>query len=232
MDTLTQHTILIVDDHPIMREGLATVIAAEPDLRVCAQAGSEPEALALAAQHQPEVVILDLSLTETSGITLLNKLRRQLPAARLLVFSMHDEHMHAEKCLQAGAHGYLMKNQPAEVLIGAIRTLLGGDLFVSKHMRTLMLQGLTQGQTAKASPSSEHSPALLTRTEWLVLELIGMGFSSRSIAEKLKRSIKTISAHRANIQRKLGLPDNAALMRYAIQWSQQAPTSARPMEMA
>jgi two-component system, NarL family, response regulator FusR len=140
--------------------------------------------------------------------------------------------LHAEKCLQAGAHGYLMKNQPAEVLIGAIRTLVGGDLFVSKHMRTHLLRGLMQGPTAKSSPNPTPTPTLLTRTEWLVLELIGMGFSSRSIADKLKRSIKTISAHRANIQHKLGLPDNAALMHYAIQYSQSAPALTHPTETA
>lgn len=228
MDNVTRHGVMIIDDHPIMREGLAAFINAEPDLQVSAQAATEQEALVLAAQRQPEVVILDLSLSETSGIALLSKLRRQLPAARLLIFSMHDEHVHAEKSLQAGAHGYLMKNQSAEVLIGAIRTLLGGDLFVSKHMRTRLLRGLMQGQTGQSSPN----PTLLTRTEWLVLELIGMGFSSRNIADKLKRSIKTISAHRANIQHKLGLPDNAALMHYAIQYSQQTPAITPPKETA
>jgi len=232
MDNVTRHGVMIVDDHPIMREGLAAVINAQPDLEVSAQAATEQEALVLAAQRQPEVVILDLSLSETSGITLLNKLRRQLPAARLLIFSMHDEHLHAEKCLQAGAHGYLMKNQSAEVLIGAIRTLVGGDLFVSKHMRTRLLRGLMQGQTAQSSSNPTPTPTLLTRTEWLVLELIGMGFSSRNIADKLKRSIKTISAHRANIQHKLGLPDNAALMHYAIQYSQQTPAVTPPTERA
>ena len=216
------HKILIIDDHPVMRAGIAAVLSQEPDLSICGEASNEEDSLQLARRLSPDLVIIDLSLEGTSGTALLSKLKHLVPDLRLLVLSMHDEHVHAEKCLRAGAHGYLMKDQAPATLIKAVRAVLNSELYVSDHMRTLLLQGLAHPKR-DAAESASDAPTVLTRAEWLVLELIGMGFSSRAIAEKLNRSVKTINAHRANIQQKLQLPDSTALVRYALNWTQQGP---------
>ena len=236
MDALIQskvkpRSILIIDDHPVMRAGITAVLGQESDLSICGEASNEEDSLQLARQLRPDLVIIDLSLSGTSGTALLTKLKHVLPDLRLLVLSMHDEHVHAEKCLRAGAHGYLMKDQAPATLVKAVRAVLNGELYVSDHMRTLLLQGLAHPKRDHAEADSD-APSVLTRAEWLVLELIGMGFSSRAIAEKLNRSVKTINAHRANIQQKLQLPDSAALVRYALNWTQQGPEAAARREPA
>jgi DNA-binding NarL/FixJ family response regulator len=219
------HSILIIDDHPVMRAGIAAVLSQEPDLTVCGEASNEADTLQLARRLKPDLVILDLSLEGTSGTAVLHKLKHMSPNLRILVLSMHDEHVHAEQCLRAGAQGYLMKDQAPATLIRAVRAVLKDELFVSDHMRTVLLKGLSRPPHEHAAPNGE-APTVLTRTEWMVLELVGMGFSSRIIAEKLNRSIKTVNAHRANIQQKLQLSDSAALVRYAINWTQQGPDGA------
>lgn len=234
MDALVQpkvkaRKILIIDDHPVMRAGITAVLGQEPDLTICGEASNEDDSLQLARQLRPDLVIIDLSLSGTSGTALLTKLKHLLPDLRLLVLSMHDEHVHAEKCLRAGAHGYLMKDQAPATLVKAVRAVLNGELYVSDHMRTLLLQGLARPKRDTVEPASD-APSVLTRAEWLVLELIGMGFSSRAIAQKLSRSVKTINAHRANIQQKLQLPDSVALVRYALNWTQQGPDAAARSE--
>jgi DNA-binding NarL/FixJ family response regulator len=229
--TPVAHKILIIDDHPVMRAGIAAVLSQEPDLSIRGEASNEEDSLQLARRLSPDLVIIDLSLSGTSGTALLSKLKHLLPDLRLLVLSMHDEHVHAEKCLRAGAHGYLMKDQAPATLVKAVRAVLNGELYVSDHMRTLLLKGLAQPKRETSAPPSD-APTVLTRAEWLVLELIGMGFSSRAIAEKLNRSVKTINAHRANIQQKLQLSDSAALVRYALNWTQQGPEAAGRREPA
>jgi DNA-binding NarL/FixJ family response regulator len=211
--------VFIIDDHPVVRVGIAAIVSREPDMHVCCEAASEKEAIQKLTDCSADLAIVDLSLSTESGFTLFRRLLQIRPDIKLLVLSMHDENVYAEKVLQAGAHGYVMKQEATSTLVTAIRAVLKGDLYVSDRMRSRMLQGLVQGRAAERSAPS---PAQLSQTELVVLHHIGMGASSREIGNKLNRSSKTIDAHRANIKRKLGLASSAALHNFAIQWVRQS----------
>ena len=213
--TSAVYKVFIIDDHPVVREGIATIIGREKNLQVCCEAASEKEAVQNLTQCCADLAIVDLSLSVDSGFTLFRKLLAVNPNIKLLVLSMHDENVYAEKVLQAGAHGYVMKQEATGTLITAIRAVMKGDLFVSDRLRSIMLQGLVLGRgTERSGPSV----AQLSQTELIILHHIGMGASSREIANKLNRSSKTIDAHRANIKRKLGMATSSALLNFAIQW--------------
>ena len=212
--------IMVVDDHPVVRAGIAAILSLEPDLAICAEAGSAQEALNMPLPCSPDLAIIDLSLTNSSGFSLFRELLNRYPKLRILVLSMHDEAVYAPKVLQAGAHGYLMKQEATATLIEAINTLLRGDLFVSERMRTVLLKGLATGA---ASPETPEKVTHLSKAELIVLQLIGMGHTNREIAASLHRSIKTINAHCANIQHKLGLSSRHALRQYALQWVKPPP---------
>lgn len=202
--------ILIVDDHPIVRMGIAAMLAQEPNYEVCGEAADEEQALACVRALKPDLAIVDLSLTSGTSFSLFGRMLQLAPAMRILVLSMHDESVYAEKVLQAGAHGYVMKQEATATLLEALGTLFAGQRYVSNRERDRLL-----GQIA-APASHAAGGEELTRSERVVLELIGKGYSSRDIAEHLCRSIKTIDVHRANIRAKLDLPSNAALVHYAI----------------
>lgn len=207
--------VFIIDDHPVVREGIAAIIGREKNLQVCCEAANEKEAVENLTHCGADLAIVDLSLSIDSGFTLFRKLLAINPNIKLLVLSMHDENVYAEKVLQAGAHGYVMKQEATATLITAIRAVMKGDLFVSDRMRSMMLKGLAQGRSAERSVKSA---AHLSQTELIILHHIGMGASSREIANKLNRSSKTIDVHRANIKRKLGMASSGALLNFAIQW--------------
>jgi len=214
-NTLAVCKVFIIDDHPVVREGIAAIIGREKNLQVCCEAASEKEAVENLTNCGADLAIVDLSLSVDSGFTLFRKLLAVNPNIKLLVLSMHDENVYAEKVLQAGAHGYVMKQEATGTLITAIRAVMKGDLFVSDRLRSIMLQGLVLGRgTERSGPSA----AQLSQTELIILHHIGMGASSREIANKLNRSSKTIDAHRANIKRKLGMATSSALLNFAIQW--------------
>jgi DNA-binding NarL/FixJ family response regulator len=209
--------VIIVDDHPIVRAGLAAVIGQDPSLVVCAECGTADEAVAAVRAQQPDLAIVDMTLGTASAIPLFQRLLQYRPGLRVLALSMHDEDIFAARALKAGAHGYLMKGSDIDTLLGAMRSVLGGQLYVSDRMRNQMLQDMVQGAPASTSTGVGR----LTSTEMVVLQMIGAGAGTRDIADQLKRSLKTIETHRSNIRRKLDLPNSAALAHFAIQWVQQ-----------
>lgn len=204
--------ILIVDDHPIIREGMAHLLNLQGDLHVCCAAGSAEEALA-AMTCQPDMAIVDISLQSDSGLDLVKTLRHRYPNLATLVLSMHDESLFAERALRAGANGYLMKLEATEHVVSAIREVLAGNIYLSAAMHEKLARSLAGPQKMPAGPI-----ASLSGREFEVLHLIGLGFSTREIAGKLNRSVKTIEAHRANIKEKLNIRSGNELMRFAIQW--------------
>jgi DNA-binding NarL/FixJ family response regulator len=204
--------ILIVDDHPIIREGLTHLLNLQEDLHVCCVAGSAEEALA-AMDCQPDMAIVDISLQSDSGLELVKNLRHRYPNLAILVLSMHDESLFAERALRSGANGYLMKLEATEHVMSAIREVLAGNIYVSAAMHEKLARALTVPQKKPEGPI-----ASLSEREFEVLHLIGIGFSTREIAVKLNRSVKTIEAHQANIKEKLNIRSGKELMRFAIQW--------------
>lgn len=204
--------ILIVDDHPIVRQGIALLINREPDLHACSEADDAEQAIAANLASPHDLAIVDLSLAGTSGLDLVKQLRLKFPELLILVMSMHDETLYAERALHLGAHGYLMKQEATTTMLTALRQILHGELYVSNRMRSRILQQRTQG-ASRPSPVSS-----LTASEFEVLHLLGMGLATSEIADKLNRSIKTIESHRANIRKKLDLRSGNELVLFAIQW--------------
>ncbi|MEM5432974.1 response regulator transcription factor [Cupriavidus oxalaticus] len=203
--------VLIVDDHPIIREGLTHLLLKE-DLDVCRAAASAEEALAAMA-CEPDMAIVDLSLQSDSGLDLIKTLRQHYPNLAILVLSMHDETLFAERALRAGANGYLMKLEATEHVMSAIREVLAGKIYLSAAMHAKLARALAVPRNIPPG-----SVASLSEREFEVLHLIGLGFSTREIAMKLNRSVKTIEAHQANIKEKLDISSGKELMRFAIQW--------------
>ena len=203
--------VMLVDDHAMLRHGMAMLINLEPDMEVFAEAGGGDEALAiLKAGHHADIVLMDVSLKTLSGFEVIKSMHILLPALPVLVVSMHDEGVYAERALRAGARGYVMKQEPGEVLVTAIHEVLKGNIYLSKPMHAKLLNRVAGG-------NSEPEPLInsLTPSEFEVLHLIGSGHSSQEIAKLLNRSIKTIETHRFNIRTKLNLKDGADLIRYA-----------------
>ena len=207
--------ILVVDDHPVLREGLAHVISTAEDLSVCGMAGSVQEALQAVESQAPDLVLTDLILPGRSGLELVKDLRAIHPELPVVVLSMHDEMIYAERCLAAGARGYIMKEAAAEHLLDAIRQVLAGGVFASPAVIGHFLQSLShpQGRARADFPIKR-----LTDRETEVFELIGAGRSNQEIAGLLGISCRTVDAHRSNIREKLGIADGLELTRYAIRW--------------
>ena len=206
--------VMLVDDHAMLRHGMAMLINAEPDMEVFAEAGDGDEALAiLKMEHHADIVLVDVSLKTRSGLDLIKSMHMLIPALPVLVVSMHDEAVYAERALRAGARGYVMKQEPGEVLVTAIREVLKGNIYLSKQMHAKLLNRVVTGHSAP-----ELLINSLTPSEFEVLHLIGSGHSSQEIAKLLNRSIKTIETHRFNIRAKLNLKDGADLIRYATHW--------------
>jgi len=206
--------ILIVDDHPIVRQGLAALINHESDLVVCGQAEDSHEAIKAVRELNPNMAIIDITLKETSGLELIKDIRAQYPNLPVLALSMHDENLYAERSLRAGAMGYIMKQEATENVIEAVRKILGGEIYVSERMAAKMVRKLVTGQT-ETSCSQVDS---LSDRELEVFSLIGRGHGTRQISERLHLSVKTIETYRAHIKDKLNLADAAELLQYAIQW--------------
>jgi len=207
--------ILLVDDHPLLREGLAHLIAAESDLEVCGMAGSVQEALALVESESPDLVISDLTLPGRNGLELIKDLCATRPDIPVIVLSMHDELVYAERVLRAGGMGYIMKDTPPERLLEAIRVVMGGGVFASQNLTNQFLKALSSGK-GQAKPSFPLER--LTDRELEVFELIGQAKSNHDIARRLGISPRTLDAHRAHIREKLGLEDSNELTRHAIRW--------------
>ena len=204
--------IIIVDDHPIVRQGLTELINHENDLVVCCQAEDASEAMEFIKESDPDIIIVDISLKETSGLELIKDIKVQYPQLPVLVLSMHDESLYAERSLRAGARGYIMKQEATDRVIMAIRKVLKGELYISDSMTAKMVDRLVGGAT-------ESSPVnALSDRELEVFDMLGQGHGTRNISEKLHLSIKTIETYRAHIKRKLNLSDATELIQHAVQW--------------
>ncbi len=222
--------ILLVDDHPLVREGLAVTINQEPDLEVSGHAATAHQALQAAANLRPDVAVVDLTLEGSHGIDLLRDLHAQHPAVRTLVLSMHDEVLYAERAVRAGARGYIMKKEPPAKLVEAIRAVLRGELYFSEALLWRLHQELSSGSRAPET----SSVARLTDRELTVLELLGRGNKPSLIAAHLHLSLKTVQAHCEHIKQKLELPDFFGLIRFAVHWlaTEQDPKSVCPAALA
>ncbi len=206
--------ILIVDDHPLVREGLIALISAQADFEVCGEAAGLTEARQMIGATRPHVVVLDLTLPDGNGIELVKELKASPDAVKVLVLSMHDESLFAERALRAGAMGYLGKHEVSRTIIQAVRTVLAGKLYLSPRMTEQMVQ-----RAFGSSGDSRRSPLdLLSDREIQVFELIGQGLTVRQIATRLELSPKTVETHREHIKEKLTLKNTAELTRHAVQW--------------
>lgn len=206
--------ILLVDDHPIMRHGLAQLIRTEPGVQICGEAGSAGEGLTAVESLQPDLVVIDLTLPDKNGLELIKDIQALFPGTLCLVLSMHEEGLYAERALRAGARGYVMKEAAADHLVVAIRKVLSGGIYVSEGMASQMLEMMSGNRARNAGTGVDR----LTDRELEILELIGSGKATKHIAEQLHISTRTVEAHRAHIKEKLSLGDGAALVRYAVQW--------------
>ena len=207
--------VLIVDDHPIVRQGLKQMIDLESDLRVIGEAQSEREARIAIRELEPDIVIVDISLAEGDGLELVRDVHAHHPGLPMLVLSMHDELIYAERLLAAGASGYIMKHAAADQLLVALRRVLSGGRYLSESLA----ENLDRARGHVAGPASRADPIdRLSNRELQVLSLIGRGQSSREAAERLGLSVKTVETHRQSLKRKLNLATNAQLLQYAINW--------------
>lgn len=206
--------VFLVDDHPIVRHGMAQLVAAEADLAVCGDAADAASALEAIAAADPGVIILDVSLGATSGIDLIRELKQRAPHAVVLVVSMHDEELYAERALRAGASGYVMKHEATQSILRAIRSVAAGGVFVSEAVSARLLGRWAAGGASDASPLGK-----LSNRELHVLELIGRGMGTRAIAEQLQVSVKTVESYRARLKDKMNLRSGTELTRFAVHWA-------------
>lgn len=207
--------VMIVDDHPMMRQGLAQLIDNEPDLKVCAEADTAGQALNLVLSQKLDLVLLDISLPDKSGLELIKDILTQKPELPILVVSMHDETLYAERVLRAGARGYLMKQEGGKKVLEAIRQVLAGKVYVSEKIAVQILEAFSGRRAEAASPIER-----LSDREFEVFQLIGQGRTTREIAAHLSLSVKTVEVHRANIKLKLKLKTATDLVRYAVRWTE------------
>jgi len=206
--------VMLVDDHPIVRQGLAQLIVQEPGFTVCGEASDVPGAVQMARETSPDVVVADLSLREGSGIDLIKTLCAQAPQVPVLVLTMHEESFYAERALRAGARGYLTKQEASEKILTAIRHVLRGDIYVSDRLSPKLLKRLIAG----TPDDDEPLVSKLSDRELQVFLLIGEGRGTQEIADQLHLSVKTIETYRAHLKEKLGLKDARELVQYAIRW--------------
>jgi DNA-binding NarL/FixJ family response regulator len=214
---MTTTRVFIVDDHPLVREFLADLIEQQPDLIVCGQAGDQRSALAGIASTNPDVAIVDLSLDDRTGLDLIRDLKASHPSVALLVLSMHDEELYAERALRAGARGYIMKREATGNVILAIRRVRAGGMAVSDRVTELLADKLVRG----AVPAPESPVESLSDRELEVFRLVGQGKTTRQVAEALHLSFKTVQAYYARIKTKLGAKNAVELLRDAIRWSEE-----------
>lgn len=207
--------VLLVDDHPITRQGMRALVNQQPNMEVCAEADNGPQAVELVTKLQPDLAIVDIALKTSNGIELTKNIKAQAPTLPVLIVSMHDEGLYAERALRAGAMGYLMKQEASEKIVIAINRLLQGEIYLSDRIKEKMLHRLVN----KKGDNMVFPIDTLSDREMEVFQLIGNGFSTRQIAEKLNLSSKTIDSYREHLKFKLNLASGAELVRHAIQWS-------------
>ncbi|MGE0378364.1 MAG: response regulator [Planctomycetaceae bacterium] len=214
-----------MDDHPVVREGLAMQIASQRDLEVWGEAEDVPTALALLKSDQPDVAVIDISLKKGSGIDLIRRIKEGYPNVRILTWSMYPENLYAERALQAGAHGYLHKGRATRDLLGAIRAVLAGKMYVSDELANNLLQRAVGRKPPTGSPID-----LLSNRELEAFELMGQGQTTERIAATMNVSPKTIETYRARIKEKLGIANVTELVQRAAQWSLENKWTANDLQ--
>lgn len=208
--------VLVVDDHPMVRECLAAAIAEEPDLVVCGEADDRQGAIAMAERLRPQVAIVDLQLKDSHGLDVIKDFHARFPEVRLLVVSMFEESLYAERALRAGAHGYITKQEATKDILKALRTVLAGQVYLNAAVASQIL-GQLSGHPRQTSPGLPVD--FLSDRELQVLELTGRGFQTKEIAGTLGISTKTVDTYRCRVRERLGLPDQGEFLRFALAWA-------------
>jgi DNA-binding NarL/FixJ family response regulator len=206
--------IALVDDHALLRQGLRQVIEHDPELEVCGEAEDVEEALALIEEQRPHLAILDLGLRKSSGFDLIGQIKARFPSVRVLVLSMHDERLYAERCLRAGAEGYVQKGDAVKHIVAAVHAVLSDQIHVSPALSALILDRVTR----QGGGVEESAVASLSRREQQLLELIGQGLTTQEIADRLNLSPKTVHTYRDHLKQKLHVDNLYQLVRYAVSW--------------
>jgi DNA-binding NarL/FixJ family response regulator len=219
-----KHKVLLVDDHPMVRERLAELINQEPDLEVCGEAEDVVGAMEAVEQFTPDVAVVDITLKDSYGIELIKNFKAHYPKLPALVLSMHDEALYAERALHAGARGYMTKQEATRKVIGALRQVLAGQVYLSDRMAASILQKVAGGPRTVANGSPVE---VLTDRELEVFQLLGQGMTVRELAKTLHVSVKTVEAHREHIKKKMNLKSSAELLRYAIDYTLQEGRGGR-----
>lgn len=215
---------MIVDDHPMTRDGLANLINKQPDLHVCCEASGPADALQKIAKGNPHMILTDITMPGRSGTEFIKDIVALHPQIPILVVSMHDELIYAERVLRAGARGYIMKEAGGEKMLEAIRAVVGGQVYVSKRMAATLLSSLASGR-----PRGSRSPIeSLSDREFEVFQLIGQGKSTHDIARQLHLSVKTVDTHRAHIKEKLQIGNSTSLIRHAVRWFETQDAGPSP----
>ncbi len=210
--------IVVIDDHPILRQGLVQLINEQPDFEVVGETDETKKAISIVQQAKPDAVVLDVSLKGSSGIEAAKDIKTVFPHVKILMLSMHDENIYASRALKAGASGYIMKQEPPEKVLTALRKVLNGEVSVSERYGAKLLSNFAHGRGDAATSPVD----LLSDRELEVFSLIGNGHGTREIAQRLSLSVKTIESHRAHIKEKMNLESATELVHYAIQWEQGA----------
>ena len=209
-------TFLVVDDHPVFRQGLVALIRSDDRYEVCAEAGTAAETLAALERAVPDIALIDISLVGQNGLDLVKTLKAAHPEILVLIISMHDEVIYAERALKAGARGYVMKQEAASVMLDAIKTVLSGKIYVSATMRDRLLETMFSAH----DEADSHSVERLSDRELEVLEFTGQGYGAAEIAKMLNLSVKTVNAYRDHIKEKLHIDGAGDLRRFAVKWIQ------------
>jgi len=210
----TKTQILLVDDHPVVRDGLTTIINHQRDLNVCGGADDAHQALKAISELKPDIVVVDISLKNSDGIELTKSIKAKYPKLRVLVLSVHDESIYAERALRAGARAYLMKEVVSENIVKAIRSVSKGEIYVSDTISKKFLHKIAGDKAATTKTPVEN----LSDREFEIFRLIGEGYKASQIAKKLHLSVKTVETYRGRLKEKLNITDASKLLRYAIKW--------------
>jgi len=218
----SKSTIFIIDDHPMFRRGVAESINAEPDLAVCGESAGEPGVIEALVRAEPGLVLLDITLRGHSGLDLLKEILRARPGTRVLMVSMHDEALYAERALRAGARGYIMKHEEPGQLLQCIRQILSGQVYLSQHASSALLENLA-GRPARGSRFAVDQ---LSEREFEVFERLAEGKTTSEIAAQLGLNVRTVVVHCSNIRRKLNIKHGSELVAYAVQWRQSGGSPA------
>ena len=224
MNEFNKAQLLVVDDHPIVRHGIVQLLNRQPDMEVVAEADDAESALSHLRERSFSLVVTDISLPGLSGLDLIRRVNANKEAPPILVLSMHEESVYAERALNAGARGYVMKQEAPDKLVAAVRKLLAGGIYLSPQMEERMLMSLVKGKPATAEPSL----SVLTEREFEVLQMIAQGLTSAQIAERINRSIKSVEAYRTSLRAKLGAKTTVDLARLALEHFPHVPRSSTP----